>query len=113
MQRLEASRGTKNQASLETRPWFYEFDVELKSQCKDWKQAEEPKIKVQCEDNVDLFSLSLGGYFYVAVLRCLRARLALVRSDLAQGAGGSFIMIMRPLTRRSLWLSFWGETQSP
>lgn len=41
--------------------WFYEFDVELKSQSKEMEASRRTenkkvaKIKVQCEDNVDCF----------------------------------------------------------
>lgn len=47
--------------------WFYEFELQLKTQSKVWKLTGEPRtkrwiIKVQCEDNVNCF-LQFLWYF--------------------------------------------------
>lgn len=85
--------------------WFYEFDVELKSQSKEWKLAGEPRTKKSRKSRSNVKTMLIvffdsrgivhkefvppgqrvNGNFYVEVLTRLRARVARVRPDLAQG----------------------------
>lgn len=84
--------------------WFYEFDVELKSQSKEWKTSGEPRTKKSRKSRSNVKTMlivffdvrgivhqefvppgqTVDGKFYVDVLRRLKARVARVRPELAR-----------------------------